>query len=53
VDLVGSPLHIEPRPAELKAEHPPGLGEHTAEVLREWLGLGEERVEELRREGVI
>ena len=32
---------------------PPGLGEHTAEVLREVLGLSDEEIESLRREGVI
>jgi crotonobetainyl-CoA:carnitine CoA-transferase CaiB-like acyl-CoA transferase len=32
---------------------PPLLGEHTAAVLREWLGLGESAIEELRGAGAI
>jgi crotonobetainyl-CoA:carnitine CoA-transferase CaiB-like acyl-CoA transferase len=32
---------------------PPGLGEHTAAVLAEQLGLSEQAIEDLRAEGVI
>jgi crotonobetainyl-CoA:carnitine CoA-transferase CaiB-like acyl-CoA transferase len=52
VDLVGSPFHVGgtalPDPIR-----PPGLGEHTEEVLREWLGLEEDAMAELRRRGAI
>ena len=52
VDLLASPFHVAgttlPPPSM-----PPGLGQHTEEVLREVLGLDAERVEELRREGII
>ncbi len=52
VDLVGTPFHLAgatlPPPAM-----PPGLGQHTEEVLRELLGLDAGRLEELRRQGVI
>jgi crotonobetainyl-CoA:carnitine CoA-transferase CaiB-like acyl-CoA transferase len=51
VDLLGSPFHVDgppPPPAP-----PPALGQHTAEVLSELLGLDAGRVEELRRQGVI
>jgi formyl-CoA transferase len=52
VDLVGSPFHIAgttlPSPTP-----PPGLGQHTDEVLRDLLGLDAERVAELRQQGVI
>jgi crotonobetainyl-CoA:carnitine CoA-transferase CaiB-like acyl-CoA transferase len=61
VDLVGSPFHIsDPRSASEANEtapppaaHPPDLGQHTAEVLAELLGLDAARVEELRRQGVV
>src|SRR5262249_489820 len=52
VELVGTPFHIAgatlPAPTA-----PPGLGEHTDEVLRELLGLDAARLEELRKRGVI
>lgn len=32
---------------------PPLLGEHTDEVLQEVVGLGKERVRELKRKGVV
>ena len=52
VELVGSPFHIDgvTLPA---AQAPPAFGQHTAEVLRDLLGLEPERIEELRRQGVI
>jgi crotonobetainyl-CoA:carnitine CoA-transferase CaiB-like acyl-CoA transferase len=51
VDLLGSPLHVGgPPPAP---SPPPALGEHTAEVLSELLGLDAARVDELRRQGVV
>jgi crotonobetainyl-CoA:carnitine CoA-transferase CaiB-like acyl-CoA transferase len=33
--------------------HPPHLGEHTAEVLRDWLGMDESRLESLSQRNVI
>jgi crotonobetainyl-CoA:carnitine CoA-transferase CaiB-like acyl-CoA transferase len=56
VDLVGSPFHVsaDGRPtAAQEATSPPGLGEHTAAVLRELCGLDGDALEELRRDGVI
>jgi hypothetical protein len=32
---------------------PPELGQHTGEVLHDWLGLDAEQVEELRRRGAF
>jgi crotonobetainyl-CoA:carnitine CoA-transferase CaiB-like acyl-CoA transferase len=52
VDLLGTPFHIEsvelPQP-----RMPPTLGEHTAEVLTQLLGLGAAELGELRAKGVI
>jgi crotonobetainyl-CoA:carnitine CoA-transferase CaiB-like acyl-CoA transferase len=52
IDLLGSPFHIHgatlPAPAA-----PPTLGQHTDAVLTQLLGLPRERLEELRRRGVI
>ena len=52
VDLLGSPFHWTG--AELPAPtFPPKVGEHTDAVLRDVLGLGADRVDELRRAGVV
>ena len=52
VDLVGPPFHIAgtevPRPTM-----PPHLGEHSHQVLRDLLGLDEQRLAELNDRGVI
>ena len=52
VDLIGTPFHLTG--AELPAPvFPPKLGEHTDEVLNEFLGLSAERLAELRTAGVV
>jgi crotonobetainyl-CoA:carnitine CoA-transferase CaiB-like acyl-CoA transferase len=52
VDLVGSPFRIAG--AGAPAFHvPPGLGHDTDEVLAEVLGLDRQRLDELRRGGVV
>jgi formyl-CoA transferase len=45
------PVRFNGIPTEVKAA--PLLGEHTAEVLADWLGLDSESVLALRREGVV
>jgi hypothetical protein len=50
--LLGRPVKFPGAP-RAPLEPPPTLGQHTAEVLRRELGLSEERIEELRRRGVI
>jgi formyl-CoA transferase len=52
VRMVASPLRLETTPPSIR-RHPPMLGEHTNEVLREVLGLRGERIAELRAAGVI
>jgi crotonobetainyl-CoA:carnitine CoA-transferase CaiB-like acyl-CoA transferase len=49
---VGSPLHLSGASRTSKRP-PPRLGEHTAEVLKERLGLSEGEVERLRGRGVV
>jgi crotonobetainyl-CoA:carnitine CoA-transferase CaiB-like acyl-CoA transferase len=52
VDLIGSPFHLSG--AELAPPaFPPRLGENTDEVLKEFLGLDELRLAELRKAGVV
>ncbi len=48
VPLLGSAVHWHGQPA-VRGRRPPSLGEHTAEVLKEWLGYSEEQVAELVR----
>ena len=52
VDLVGTPFHIGHSTLP-PATMPPGLGQHTEEVLREVLGLSPEELAELKQRGVV
>jgi CoA:oxalate CoA-transferase len=52
VRVTGNPLKMSETPGAV--EHPPPLlGEHTDQVLVEWLGLDGEACMALRRDGVI
>ncbi len=57
VDLVGSPFHVRGTDAATVPEPaptlPPKLGEHTNQVLRDWLGLDADRIRELHERGVV
>jgi crotonobetainyl-CoA:carnitine CoA-transferase CaiB-like acyl-CoA transferase len=56
VDLVGSPFHVSETGSPTgspAATCPPGVGEHTAEVLRELCGTSDEEMKALREAGVI
>ena len=48
---VGSPLKLSDSPVEIVSS--PLLGEHTEEVLRELMGYDKDKVEQLRKEGVV
>ena len=50
--VVGNPVKLS-RAQEGPVSSFPGLGEHTDEVLRETLGLDDDRIAELRERGVI
>ncbi len=52
VDLVASPFHITGADTAEPAA-PPGLGQHTDEVLTQLLGLTPEKLHALREQGVI
>ncbi|MBI3120703.1 MAG: CoA transferase, partial [candidate division NC10 bacterium] len=52
VRVTGNPLKMSETPGEIEPP-PPLLGEHTDQVLAEWLGLDGEACTALRRDGVI
>lgn len=52
VRLTGPPFILSETPAAVRS-HPPLLGEHTEEILRDRLGLSAEEIARLREEGVI
>ncbi|MCM8750456.1 CoA transferase [Thermomicrobiaceae bacterium CFH 74404] len=52
VRLAGPPFVLSETPAGVRS-HPPLLGEHTEEILRERLGLSTTEIARLREEGVV
>lgn len=52
VPIVSNPVEFESTPVSYK-QAPPLLGEHTDEVLSDWLGYSPERIRELRDGGVV
>ena len=50
--LLGGPLHWQGEPPR-RAKAPPELGEHTEEVLHQWLGYDAQRIERLRQAGAV
>ncbi len=51
VTYLGQPVNLSRTPSHVTA-HPPALGEHTAEVLRE-LGFDAVAIEKLRQQGIV
>jgi len=49
---IASPIKLSQTPVSYRRSAP-GLGQHTAEVLRDVLGVDEARIDRLRKEGVI
>lgn len=52
VRMAGIPYRLSDTPAEVRL-HPPLLGEHTDEVLRERLGMEQAEIDQLRAEGAL
>lgn len=52
VDIVGSPLNLSATPPQLRYP-PPQLGQHTDEVLAEFLGFDVDTIKQFHREGII
>ena len=52
VDLVGNPIRMSATPVAYRRA-PPALGEHTDEVLADWLGLSRDAAAALRGRGVV
>jgi len=52
VDLVGNPIRMSATPVAYRRA-PPALGEHTDEVLADWLGLSRDAAAALRASGVV
>jgi len=52
IQVIGPPFLLSGTPVQIRRA-PPLLGEHTDDVLRELLGLGEDAIARLRADGVI
>ena len=51
VAYLGQPVTLSRTPSQV-VSHPPALGQHTTEVLRD-LGYGNEEIEQLHRQGIV
>ncbi len=51
IRMLGLPVRFDGTPSSIR-RHPPMLGEHTDEVLREMAGLSQNEIEDLRSRGV-
>jgi crotonobetainyl-CoA:carnitine CoA-transferase CaiB-like acyl-CoA transferase len=52
IRVTGVPIKLSDTPGAVDRP-PPVLGEHTNEILREWLNMSEAQVDKLREEGVL
>ena len=52
VKVTGVPIKLSQTPGSVSTP-PPVLGQHTAEVMKQWLGIGAEEVSDLREAGVM
>jgi formyl-CoA transferase len=51
ITLPGSPIQMSESPTDYTVA--PLLGQHTSEVLNDWLGYDEHQVEQLRHQGIV
>jgi crotonobetainyl-CoA:carnitine CoA-transferase CaiB-like acyl-CoA transferase len=52
VPQVASPIRLSETPVQYR-NAPPLLGEHTEQVLQQWLGMSTEQIAALRQAGVL
>lgn len=52
VNLIASPLRLSETPVSYRRP-PPTLGQHTDEIITEYLGLSPDKIKELKAEGVL
>lgn len=52
VPVVASPIHADGKVVYSK-QAPPELGEHTSEILQQWLGYDAARIEQLRQRAIV
>lgn len=52
IRVTGVPIKLSDTPGEVRSP-PPLLGEHTGQVLSDWLGMSDADVDALRRDGVL
>lgn len=53
VKIAGNPIKMSTIPEKTTREPMPKLSEHTSEILQKYLGFDEEKIKELKRDGVI
>jgi len=51
VEMPGSPMHLSKTPTSIR-QHPPRLGEHTAEILRE-IGYSPDEIDRLVDDDIV
>ena len=51
VKMPGNPIKLSNSVAEFNSA--PTLGEHSAEILEDWLGMTEDQISELKEENII
>jgi CoA:oxalate CoA-transferase len=53
IKIAGNPIKMTSIPEESNRKTAPAIGEHTNEILREYLGLSDDDIKQLSQEGVI